>query len=268
MGKYERKKARKSRKGLVPGVLTAAILVALVAVLVSPGAAPGGVSTDGAETGTTMPTAQPSQSEPSGGTQPPFTPEYIIGTGETVEFPLQLEDGKLEIDSLFQFEGVNPDCGNQEGDRIAAIIIRNTSGMYLKSAGILAELADGTQIRFSVFHLPAGKEVLAFSVDNAQLEDNMECIGLRVQAEFEQPQTRDGLSVSVDGMTITVTNETGNTISGIDVLCHGVFGERYFGGTAYTYKIAELPAGESAAIIATDCLLGVAEVVRVAVNDG
>ena len=143
-------------------------------------------------------------------------------------------------------------------------MIRNISGSYLKSAKIWAVLDDGTEILFSVSDLPAGKGALALCVDNTVLKDDRECTAFRSDSVFEEYQTIEGLSVSVDGTAITLTNETGGEMTGIEIFCHGVFGDLYYGGVTYIYTIENLPAGESASVTASDCMIGVVEVVRVA----
>jgi hypothetical protein len=146
-------------------------------------------------------------------------------------------------------------------------MLRNTSGQYLKSATILAVLGDGSRIVFSVSDLPAGKEMLAFSVGNALLADDYMCVTVKTEAVFEELGIPEGLSISADGTTVNVTNETQKEMTPIDIFCHGIFGESYCGGVTYVYTIENLAPGGSASITVTECVLGVVEVVRVAVEE-
>lgn len=272
MGKFEKKKAPKSRKGLLLGLIATVILAVLAAVFLFPGTGTeisGGTASE-TETPETAPEA--ASTEIPGGESPKDTDVedspsddvsgQDIPAGKGVSYPLVLEEGRLTIESLFQFEGINPDCANREGDRIAAIIIRNTSEKYLESAELTLTLADGSNIAFAVTHLPAGKGALAFSLDNAELADNVECVGIKVQTAFGEPPVQEGLKVEADGLSVTVTNETQQTIEEIEVYCHGVFGLEYFGGITYVYTIAQLSPGQSETITAADCFLGLVEVVR------
>lgn len=267
MGKYEKKNPRKQHKGVIIGLILV-VLAAAFAAFVLPRVSlpwetePVHFETEGSDppmdmlmtenVGTTADNTAP-ESETTGGTSPG-------NDAGAVEFPHQLGDGALEIESLFQFDGINPDCGNREGEKIAAMMIRNVSGSYLKSASIRAVLDDGSEILFSVSDLPAGKTALAFSVDNAALEDDRECTAFRMDAVFEEQQSMEGLSVSVDGTAITLTNETGREMTQISIFCHGVLGDMYYGGVTYLYTIASLPAGESETVTVAECMIGVADV--------
>ena len=267
MGKYEKKKPRKLHMGVVIAlVLVAAVSAAFLLPRVFRTSETEPVNSEPEVTVTladTDVTEAVGDTENNTGTEAETTGAAPTGKETAaVQFPCLLEEGTLEIESLFQFDGINPDCGNQDGDRTAAVLIRNLSGSYLKSASVWAELADGTEILFSVSGLPAGKAALAFSVSNEPLPDDWECTAVRIDAAFEEDESPEGLSVAVDGTGITVTNETGEDMSHIDIYSHGVFGDLYYGGVTYICTIDSLPAGESAAVTASDCMIGVVEVVR------
>ena len=83
---------------------------------------------------------------------------------------------------------------------------------------------------------------LAFSVHNALLADDYMCVTMETEAVFKELGIPEGF-------------------------CHGIFGESYYGGVTYVYTIDNWAPGESASITVTECVLGVAEVVRVAVKE-
>ena len=56
-----------------------------------------------------------------------------------VEFPYKLEEGKISIDSVFQFTGFNPDNENMEGENIAALTVVNQSEQHLTFAQFTSE---------------------------------------------------------------------------------------------------------------------------------
>ena len=95
-----------------------------------------------------------------------------------LEFPYIIDEGKLEVNSLFQFQGINPDSGNQEGTDIAAVVVKNISDLYLTSANICMEMSDGTKLEFLITELPAGKQIMAFSTENKILAEDAECISV------------------------------------------------------------------------------------------
>ena len=183
-----------------------------------------------------------------------------------VQFPIVLEDGKIEVESIFQFEGINPDCNDLEGEDIAAITLKNISDDYLKNAVIEATLDDGKEYTFSVDNLPAGKEAIAFVTDNSVLPSDGICMEVKAETRFEEITTVDNVLISVDGMVVTIENATDEELMGIDVYCRNGFNEQYFGGMAYKYTIETIPAGECATITASDSILGMVDVVRVDVN--
>lgn len=268
MGKFEKNKPGKSRrKWIFPAVAVIGCLVVLVIVAWP---FPPAREQRPAETQPSLPVetspvtesvSETNQTETTAETRQDDKSEEISA------FPIQLEDGKLLVESLFPFEGINPDCGNLEGNAIAAIMIRNISDQYLNSATLRIHLEDGTQIAFSISDLPAGGEMLAFSADNSDLPENFACVLVESAAEFSEICSTEGIGVAVDGMTVTVTNETAKEMTQIDIFCHGVFGTSYYGGSAYRYTIEKLNPGESVSITVTECILGVVDVARVCAGE-
>lgn len=183
-------------------------------------------------------------------------------------FPLMLEDGKLEIESLFQFDGINPDCGNQEQDEIATLMVKNTSDIFLTEANIQLETNDGIRIRFVVTNLPAGKSAMVFSSENISIGTDVICTNVSCQALWGEtivPMPEE-IDVSVDGITVTLTNQTGQDIPELTVYCHSLIGEEFFGGITYAYKVENLSANDTVVIETLECIMGLAEVVRIAMN--
>lgn len=194
-------------------------------------------------------------------------PQIAYSQEDVLDFPAKLEDTKLEIESLFSFSGINPDSGNQEGDDLATIMLKNTSEAYLEQAVIRATLLDGTECTFVVTDLPAGKSTMAFATGNEALAQEVSCVALSCEASFTELEPWDQLSVSTVGTTVTLQNNSGEDITNIDVYCRDVFGESYFGGITYKHTISSLPANQSATVDVTDSLLGMVEVVRIAINE-
>ena len=188
-------------------------------------------------------------------------------TGTAVELPLTLEDGKLQVESLFQFDGINPDSGNQEQDQIAAILVRNLSKEYLTEAEIVMELSNGVKTSFVVTNLPGERAAMVFSADNSTMKDSDFCVSASCKAQWDEMSgvMPEGIAVSVDGITVTVTNQTAQDIPELTVYCHSLLEEDFFGGITYTYKIENLSANAAAVLEVPECFLGMAEVVRIAI---
>ncbi|MBP3703956.1 MAG: hypothetical protein J6I98_00350, partial [Clostridia bacterium] len=120
--------------------------------------------------------------------------------GDAVEFPVSLENDRLEIESLYQYSGLNPDCGDAEGNNTAAITLHNVSSEYLKEAEISMTLQDGTELEFKITDLPAGKSAIAFSTANTELGADAACVQIGCGAVFEEPEnTAEKVSAEVEG---------------------------------------------------------------------
>lgn len=186
---------------------------------------------------------------------------------EEVVFPISLDQGKLSVDSLFQTAGINPDSGNAEGTEIASIVLKNVSEEYLVKADVRMTLVDGSEMKYIVSDLPAGKAAMAFSVDNSSLASDAQCVEVVCDAIYrETPIEENKVLVDVDGIDIQVTNTGNETISKVVLYCHNSLEEEYFGGTSYVYAVSDLKSNESVAIQAVDCILGMAEVVLVEIE--
>lgn len=256
MAKYLRKKKKSS--ALLPVlVLVGLILLAAFVIFVMPQLLYR-LSGGGEETSPPQ-TAVPSQAVSAEATKPAIP---------SIPFPLPVDDGRLEIGSLFDFRGFNPDCGNQEGEHIAAISLKNLSDEYLSQANVTLTLLDGTALHFTVSELPAGESTIALSTENASFPSDAVCVDAQCSASYDPAAVTvsDQVTATVDGIHITVTNTTNQTLSKIVVYCRSLLGEDPFGGIAYSYTITDLPAGASASLDATDCIVGMAEVIRLAVE--
>ena len=269
MGKFETKKEKK--RNPLPWILLVVILVAALA-FAAVKLLPGQETPAGTEPAQTEQTEEVSAEQPTEQTQAQATVQTEPQETEPenqVSLPLSLDDGRLELKMLFQYSGVNPDCDNQEGKNVAAVQLVNTSGQYLAEAKLSLTLLDGTQLEFVVTEVPAGDSVIAFSVDNQTIPADPVCTGAACEATFEAPDaTANGkLIVSMEGVTVTVDNISGGDLKNVVVYCRSLFGEDYFGGVTYQYTIDEIPAGGSATVEAWDCILGMAEVVRVHISE-
>ena len=188
---------------------------------------------------------------------------------EVVSFPLVLADGKLGIENAFQFDGLNPDCENQEGYNIAAITVKNLSDEYLAKADISITTDGGITLQYVILDLPSGKSTVAFATDNATTNADTQYGDVVCDVVFDPDASmnEEKISVSVDGIQIVLENNTGEQIDEVVVYCRSTMGDQYFGGITYTYTVNNLPANGTAEVMAVDCILGLAEVVRVVINE-
>lgn len=186
-------------------------------------------------------------------------------TEQGIAFPYELEDGKLIVNSLFQSSVYNPDCNGEYADDVATLELVNVSGQFLKEALITVKMIDGTEIQFELTNVPTGKTVWAFSIDNISIKSEDGCESISCKADFEDNSSlaEDKVSVKVDDTTITLINLTGQEITNLNVSCHCMFDDVYYGGLTYIYSVASIPAEQSVTIDAEECYLGFPEIVDI-----
>jgi len=187
---------------------------------------------------------------------------------EGLAFPYELAEGKLQAASLFQYSGLNPDCNNEEGEDIAALEIVNQSDEFCRSAEIQVVMQDGTELLFKAEDIPAGKKIWVFESNNQSIGQDDACEEINDTSEFgEASLLEDQIAVSVKDTAITLENLTGEEITDLMVGCHCLFEDTYFGGVTYSYPAGTVPAGGQAAVEASDCYMGTAEVVWISKNE-
>lgn len=274
MGKYERKRKRAPAGRIILIVLLVLVLAALALFAVpqllyhlrgEDTGETGGVAMGTTESGLAASTDVTDGVDASTGDTQAEPP---VAVTDWVSFPLELEDG-LRIDSMIQFDGINPDCGNENASNAAAIVLTNVSATHLSRAEITVVTDDGKLLRFVISELPAGKSVMAFATDNAALSKDAACGNVTCEAEFDPDASmrEEDVAVSVTGTHITLENKSGGELTNLVVYCHCTLGDQYFGGITYTYTVNHLAAGETAELDAVDCILGLAEVVRITANE-
>ena len=215
----------------------------------------------------------PETTEPPVLTEPEQTEEVTVPTEpeETIPelFPMELEGGRLTVHSLFPYSGMNPDAALDFGEDIAGLQLTNTSSEHLALAELTAVLEDGTALTFRVEDLPPGMSAMVFDPGQTALTGEWRCAELYGFAEFEEedPLRPELVSVSTEGMVVTLQNVSGRDLTNLRVACHGLLDGSAFGGTTYVYDVASLPAGGSAVVYAVDCILGMAQAVRVEMGD-
>ena len=185
-----------------------------------------------------------------------------------INFPYELDGGNLVVNALFQSSVENPDCGNEYADDIASLEVVNQSGKYLESAQITLHTGDGTELYMVIEDVPANQKVWVFDNKNSSITNDVTCISINCKSDYldEVPLMADQITVNTDETTVTLKNQSGETLNGLTVKCHCLFDGVYYGGLTYSYPVDELSPGGSAVIEADDCFLGTADVVRISKN--
>lgn len=177
-------------------------------------------------------------------------------------FPLTLSDG-LTINSVFTSDVMNPDTDYTMVDSLASIELTNTTDRYVDRTEVTVRLSDGTQLRFFVQDLPAGKKVLAFETENKTLPADVTCRSITSQTTFLETDPMQGISVACTDLEAVVTNLTDQTLTELSVNFHCALDDVYYGGRSYSHTVAGLAPGESVSVTVDECFLGTAEAVRV-----
>lgn len=173
-----------------------------------------------------------------------------------LEFPLTMDEGRLELTSVFEYGGPNPDFEDVFAEEIGAIQLKNISGQYLKNVSILVTLSDGTQLNFHVEDIPADVEVLAFETQNQVYDDTKKVVNVSAEGEYSAEEFADLFSYSVSGSEITVENISGSAQNNIIVNYHCTIDGLCFGGQSYELVLESLEAGESSTVLDTLCYMG------------
>lgn len=253
------KYAKQKESGLVPALIVITLLAIITAVIV--------LVLVGRPSAVKQP-ASPGASNLQETGQPAEAAE-TAGVPMDVRFPYALEDDGLELTSLFRYTGNNPDCGWAEGTDVGAVILKNETGRYLETLNLAVIMADGTVLSFMASNIPHGKTVQAFERENTSYDDTAEVAEIRCETTYRNGNglVPDKVKAVSEGMNITLTNVSGETLAGLGVRCHNILDGVYFGGTSYTYPVAEIPADGSIVVVAADCVLGDVGIARIDYRD-
>lgn len=182
-----------------------------------------------------------------------------------IEFPYKLKNDELEIEFLFQYSGINPDCNDEEGENIGAIQLKNSSGQYLKSAELTVIMEDGEKLSFLIEDIPAESTVMAFEIENSEYDEQQTVTEIVAEVEYsEETFMREGtVEVLTDEIGISLRNQSAEKIQNMTVIYHCDMDDIYFGGKSYQKEIEMLGAGESTTVSAEECYFGQAAVVDI-----
>ena len=186
-------------------------------------------------------------------------------TDEGLAFPYLLEEEQIQVDSLFQYSGINPDAENAECEDVAAIQMKNNSEQYLESAEVSVELSDGTAYSFVVQDIPAGKSVIVFESGNTSYDGKTGVAFIEAKTSYssEAGVKEDEVKVTSDDNGVQISNISGDAIGTMKVKYHCVMDDMYFGGISSETEVDGLAAGESTAVDTSESILGDADVVSI-----
>ena len=186
-------------------------------------------------------------------------------TDTGLEFPYLLDDDKIQIDSLFQYSGINMDAQNEECEDVASLQLKNNSDQYLEKAEISVELTDGTAFSFEVEDIPAGKAVMAFDTANTAYDGKtgVALIDATTTYSYDAGLKETDVKITSDDNGVQLENISGDVLANLKIKYHCVMDDMYFGGISSETEVAGLAAGETTTVDTSESILGDAEVVSI-----
>lgn len=186
-------------------------------------------------------------------------------TDTGLEFPYLLDDDKIQIDSLFQYSGINMDAQNEECEDVASLQLKNNSDQYLEKAEISVELTDGTAFSFEVEDVPASKSVMAFDTANTVYDGKTGVALIDAATTYSSDAGLKETDVKIisDDNGVRMENISGNALANLKIKYHCVMDDMYFGGISSETEVAGLAAGETTTVDTSESILGDAEVVSI-----
>lgn len=187
-------------------------------------------------------------------------------TDAGLEFPYLLDDDKIQVDSLFQYSGINPDAQNEECEDVASLQLKNNSDQYLETAEISVELTDGTAFSFEVEDVPTGKSVMAFDTANGAYDGKTGVAFIDAETTYSADAglKENDIKITSDDNGVQMENISGAALENLKMKYHCVLDDMYFGGISSETEVAGLAAGETTTVDTSESILGDAEVVSIA----
>ena len=186
-------------------------------------------------------------------------------TDTGLEFPYLLDDDKIQIDSLFQYSGINMDAQNEECEDVASLQLKINSDQYLEKAEISVELTDGTAFSFEEEDIPAGKAVMAFDTANTAYDGKtgVALIDATTTYSSDAGLKETDVKITSDDNGVQLENISGDVLANLKIKYHCVMDDMYFGGISSETEVAGLAAGETTTVDTSESILGDAEVVSI-----
>lgn len=183
-----------------------------------------------------------------------------------VTFPYLIDGDKLEVLSLFQYTGNNPDCGGEDGENIAVLALTNRAAKHMDYMEIVLKLESGEELVFEATDIPAGQAIWAFSTENLSCPANPVVRSLNSTVRFanEESLLNTAVQVQTAGTSVTLTNQTNQVLTELTLHCHTQLNKDYFGGLASRYPVGDIPVGGSVTVETAD--IGQGELVPVWVS--
>lgn len=148
----------------------------------------------------------------------------------------EADEGKIKVLSLKASDGEFVEKGNNDEVKgVAAIVIRNDSEQMIEYGTIVFSVNDTERAKFEVSALPAGEQcVVMETMSKAYNEGDVYKIDdtASVFAYCDQSTESEKYTVSVDGSTIKVTNNTEAPLT-VRIAYKYFRDNMYYGGIAF-----------------------------------
>lgn len=163
---------------------------------------------------------------------------------------LNMSFGGLVCLEYSRYTGSFPENGKDtQVSDVAAMLIHNSSPQFLEYATIECTIGEQTGF-FFVTGLPPGAMVWVLERSGMTLSEGETFKATKCEDYVYRDDAvmmTDKISVSAEGNTLTVTNNTDGTLDNVTVYYKIVMEDgRYFGGISYLLSFGNLPPGGSA----------------------
>lgn len=157
--------------------------------------------------------------------------------------------GELSCLQFSRYSGAYVEDGSdEEVSGVAAALIANTSDKFLDLATITYAVGDRTAT-FSVKGLPPGGRAWVLEANRMQLEDGDTFELEDCQTSFREDAVRstDSLSVTAEGDTLSVRNDSGDTLQNVCIYYKVLHTDgNYLGGILYVLDFGTMEPGQTA----------------------
>ena len=161
---------------------------------------------------------------------------------------MTLDNGNITVSPVSSVSGIFTERGgNDKVENVCAVTVRNNSGKMLEYGTVTMNVNGEEYAEFIISALPAGESVLVMESLARQFSDKDEFTLRQDKSMFsycEADTNPKDVSVSTDGNTITVKNNTDEQLTALITYKYFKDGV-YYGGIAFRGEFADIPRGES-----------------------
>lgn len=159
-----------------------------------------------------------------------------------------LDNGNVTVSPVSSVSGIFAERGgNDRVKNVCAVTVKNNSGRMLEYGTVTMNVNGEEYAEFIISALPAGESALVMESLARPYSKKDEFTLRRDKSTFSYCDANTNpkdVSVTTDGSTITVKNNTDKTLTALITYKYYKDGV-YYGGIAFRGEFADIPQGES-----------------------